>query len=185
MLDLKHKSNTSSEEEGSSTGDDERTSDELDLHSEVIKLTDELSAARKKISKLELDINTSNSKLMYSTEKTATIDLLLDEKKELEDRLHGMQQNIHNGNDIQYNVNRYNRELENLRVLMDQSERNLSLVKNENERLVKENQVLLHQAEKHGQSKDIKQSEEGPRDLNDVMRMEKEISRLSDSLRAC
>ena len=58
MLDLKHKSNTSSEEEGSSTGDDERTSDELDLHSEVIKLTDELSAARKKISKLELDINT-------------------------------------------------------------------------------------------------------------------------------
>ena len=184
LLDLKHKSNTSSEEEGSSTGDDERTSDELDLHSEVIKLTDELSAARKKISKLELDINTSNSKLMYSTEKTATIDLLLDEKKELEDRLHGMQQNIHNGNDIQYNVNRYNRELENLRVLMDQSERNLSLVKNENERLVKENQVLLHQAEKHGQSKDIKQSEEGPRDLNDVMRMEKEISRLSDSLRA-
>ena len=48
---------------------------------------------------------------------------------------------------------------------MDQSERNLSLVKNENERLVKENQVLLHQAEKHGQSKDIKQSEEGPRIL--------------------
>ena len=95
LLDLKHKSNTSSEEEGSSTGEDERTSDELDLHSEVIKLTDELSAARKKISKLELDINTSNSKLMYSTEKTATIDLLLDEKKDLEDCFHGMQQNIH------------------------------------------------------------------------------------------
>ena len=50
---------------------------------------------------------------MYSTEKT-NLDLLLDEKKELEDRLHGMQQNIHNGNDIQYNVNRYNRELEKL-----------------------------------------------------------------------
>ena len=145
---MNNKSSTSSEEEGSSTGDDERTSVELDLQSEVIKLTEELSEARNKIAKLEKDINISNGKLKYSVEKTATIDLLLEEKRELEYCLGEVQEkqetqrNAGHKNGRLHGIGVNEKEIEQYEMKLLKINQLMSSVKDENERLVRENDEL-------------------------------------------
>ena len=148
ILDLNHKSNTSSEEEGSSTGDDERTSEELDLQSEVVKLTEELSDARNKIAQLQKDIDISNRKQMYSTEKISTIDLLIEEKKTLEGSLLELQQREVQC-EFQYpdfeekeKVKTAPLQMDQYKQKLDMTNELLSSIKHENKRLIEENESL-------------------------------------------